>query len=159
MNDHEIMDDMHSVLSDVAILAHLRAGTVVIEPFNQDHLSTSSYDVSLGQHFYREVQPAPGETVFNFYSKSAVDRVWGAPQCAETHLEWAQRTGNALLENIAPDERLIFLRPGETILGHTEEYIGGAKCVTTMMKARSSLGRCFIEVCKCAGWGGKFDCN
>jgi hypothetical protein len=25
--------------------------------------------------------------------------------------------------------------------------------VTTMMKARSSLGRNFIEICKCAGWG------
>lgn len=27
------------------------------------------------------------------------------------------------------------------------------KTVTTMMKARSSMGRNFIEVCKCAGWG------
>jgi dCTP deaminase len=45
------------------------------------------------------------------------------------------------------------LAPGETILGHTQEFIGGRKSVTTMMKARSSMGRNFIEVCKCAGWG------
>jgi dCTP deaminase len=45
------------------------------------------------------------------------------------------------------------LRPGETILAHTNEFIGGRDSVTTMMKARSSLGRNFIEVCKCAGWG------
>ena len=31
--------------------------------------------------------------------------------------------------------------------------MGGRDSVTTMMKARSSLGRNFIEVCKCAGWG------
>jgi deoxycytidine triphosphate deaminase len=42
---------------------------------------------------------------------------------------------------------------GETILAHTNEFIGGRETVTTMMKARSSMGRNFIEVCKCAGWG------
>ena len=45
------------------------------------------------------------------------------------------------------------LLPGETILAHTNEFIGGRDCVTTKMKARSSMGRYFIEVCKCAGWG------
>ena len=45
------------------------------------------------------------------------------------------------------------LHPGETILAHTQEFIGGRECVTTMMKARSSLGRVFVAVCKCAGWG------
>jgi dCTP deaminase len=45
------------------------------------------------------------------------------------------------------------MAPGETILGHTQEFIGGRDHITTMMKARSSLGRSFISVCKCAGWG------
>ena len=45
------------------------------------------------------------------------------------------------------------LAPGETILAHTQEFIGGRDHITTMMKARSSLGRSFISVCKCAGWG------
>jgi len=51
------------------------------------------------------------------------------------------------------DDRIIWIKPGETILCHTNEYIGGRDTVTTMMKARSSLGRNFIEICKCAGWG------
>jgi len=67
---------------------------------------------------------------------------------AETHKTWSERTGNALLENIGPDDRIIWIKPGETILGHTLEFIGGRKSVTTMMKARSSMGRNFIEVCK-----------
>jgi hypothetical protein len=49
------------------------------------------------------------------------------------------------------DDRVIFISPQETILAHTQEFIGGRKTVTTMMKARSSLGRNFIEICKCAG--------
>lgn len=51
------------------------------------------------------------------------------------------------------EDLIIWVAPGETILGHTEEFIGGRHNVTTMMKARSSMGRNFIEVCKCAGWG------
>ena len=54
---------------------------------------------------------------------------------------------------ISPDDKVILLEPGETILAHTNEFIGGKDHITTMMKARSSLGRNFIEVCKCAGWG------
>lgn len=61
---------------------------------------------------------------------------------------WMDRT-NLKLENVHRDDQLIWIRPGETILGHTNEFIGGRRTVTTMMKARSSLGRNFIEVCKC----------
>jgi hypothetical protein len=80
-----------------------------------------------------------------------VDRVWGTFCEAELHCQWSARTG-IVLENIKPDDRIIWLKPGETILGHTNEFVGGRWTVTTMMKARSSLGRNFIEVCKCAGW-------
>jgi dCTP deaminase len=48
---------------------------------------------------------------------------------------------------------VILLNPGETILCHTQEFIGARRGATTMMKTRSSLGRNFIETCKCAGWG------
>src|SRR4029077_284391 len=54
---------------------------------------------------------------------------------------------------IDPEDKVILIEPGETILAHTEEFIGGRNCITTDMKARSSIGRNFIEVCKCAGWG------
>jgi hypothetical protein len=38
-------------------------------------------------------------------------------------------------------------------LAHTNEFIGGNDGVTTMLKARSGIGRSFLEICKCAGWG------
>ena len=56
-------------------------------------------------------------------------------------------------KGIKEDDKVILLGPQETILAHTEEFIGGRNHITTVMKARSSLGRNFIEVCKCAGWG------
>lgn len=140
-------------LSDKRILECMKEGSVVIEPFNRRNLATSSYDVTLGEHFYVEQQPKHFENIFNIYSKANVERVWG------TNVHRA-KPARELFEKyqfdwtgIAPGDRVILLAPGETVLGHTNEFIGGRDHVTTMMKARSSLGRSFIEVCKCAGWG------
>lgn len=60
--------------------------------------------------------------------------------------DWCTRTKSAPLKGIKPTDEIIWLAAGETILAHTREYIGGRGNVTTMMKARSSLGRNFIEV-------------
>ncbi len=141
-----------SVLSDKAILAHMQNGTVVIEPFTLENLSTSSYDVTLGRFYYRESDYEPGSSIFNPYSQAMVKKVGGEPREAELCGDWMKRSGQTL-ENISASDRIIWLKPGETILGHTNEFLGGRGSVTTMMKARSSLGRTFVETCKCAGWG------
>jgi len=151
--EHHIEIIERSLLSDKAILRHREQGTIIIEPFCRENLSTSSYDVTLGPYYYRETHRDPGTIgIYNPYSEAMVHTIWGDYHTAEKHSEWTARTG-IKLENIDADEQIIWLSPGETILGHTDEYIGGRKTVTTMMKARSSLGRNFIEVCKCAGWG------
>lgn len=141
-------------LSDKRILEHKKKGTIVIEPFDRKNLATSSYDVTLGEWYFREQPTKYNHSLYNIWSESHTAHVWGAdtPQRAEKAKE-AFKKYNFSWEGIAPDDRVILLRPGETILGHTNEYIGGRDTVTTMMKARSSLGRNFIEVCKCAGWG------
>lgn len=129
-----------SVLSRDGILREIQSGRVVIKPFCVDNLSSSSYDVTLGQYYYRESKPGLNSSdVFDIYSESDVNRVWGP-------LHKAAAVADAA-------EQVIWLEPGETILCHTNEFIGGTTDITTMMKARSSMGRCFIEVCKCAGWG------
>jgi len=141
-----------SLLSDKAILEHMKRGSVVIFPFERENLSTTSFDVTLGRYYFRESNPEPGMGVYNPYSERMVQRVWGSPLEAEKAGDWSARTG-VQLDNIADDDYVIWLAPGETILGHTNEFLGGRDTVTTMMKARSSMGRNFIEVCKCAGWG------
>lgn len=182
---HEAIDPMDppkpqmSVLSDKAVLRHIEQGTVVIYPFDPKNLSTSSYDVTLGPFYFQESDPEPGRgilpsvstidilAIYNPFSEEHVKRVWGEPKRAEKHKIFAERVNITPLHNIEPDDEIIWVKPGETILAHTNEFIGttstlvyffdfvqgGKETVTTMMKARSSLGRNFIEVCKCAGWG------
>lgn len=140
-------------LSDKSILAARKEGSIVIEPFDRENLATSSYDVTLGEYFFAEQHPKHFENVFNMYSKTHLDRVWG------TKAKKAEKARDVLKqyafdwEGISPDDRVILMAPGETILAHTNEFIGGRDHITTMMKARSSMGRSFISVCKCAGWG------
>lgn len=140
-------------LSDKKILEHMQAGTVVIEPFVRKNLATSSYDVTIGEWYFREQPPQEHKKVFNIYNKSDTERIWGTiPQRAQKAKD-ALKNFHVEFEGISADDKVILLEPGETILAHTNEFIGGRETVTTMMKARSSLGRNFINVCKCAGWG------
>ena len=66
------------------------------------------------------------------YRKTQTRKFWGEP---------IQSTG------------VIPVRPGDTILAHTIEIVGGRNGFTTSMRARSSIGRSCMSVCKCAGVG------
>lgn len=142
-----------SILSDQGILEHLDKGTVVIEPFNMENLSTSSYDVTLGETYYRASKETRTGWFYNMYDQAHVGAVWGPPQSAQTWSKLREKRYLPCFKNIAEDDKIILIGPGESILAHTQEIIGGRKTVTTMMKARSSIGRSFLTVCSCAGWG------
>ncbi len=140
-------------LSDKKILEEMKAGNIIITPFKKENLATSSYDLTLGEYFFVEQPPEHFQNIFNIYEKSHVDHVWGTkPKKALTAKE-VFADYKFSFGNISLNDKVILLAPGETVLAHTEEFIGGQNHITTMMKARSSLGRSFIEVCKCAGWG------
>ncbi|GIW68542.1 MAG: deoxycytidine triphosphate deaminase [Candidatus Parcubacteria bacterium] len=137
--------------SDQRILEALKAGDIVISPFRRSNLGTASYDVSLGEWYYRESRTSL--PVYNIYNRKHIERVWG-PKPHRAQPAPRALAGYDLEElGVNPNDKVILLEPGETILAHTEEFIGGRGHITTMMKARSSYGRSFIEVCKCAGWG------
>lgn len=132
----------------------MKNGNVVIEPFRRENLSTSSYDVTLGEYFFREQPPNYYLNHYNIFNKKHTDYVWGTKALrAESAKKVFKNFATFDWEGIQPADQVILLEPGETILAHTNEFIGGRNIITTMMKARSSLGRVFISVCKCAGWG------
>lgn len=139
-------------LSRGAISRHLKEGNIIIEPFDERKLKTASYDVSVGKWFWREKHPEGRATIHNLYDENSTSQIWEGPFQAELAEEVFKRLGFEF-KNIKPSDKIILLRPGETILGHTEEFIGGRNKVVTKMQARSSLGRNFIEVCKDAGLG------
>lgn len=135
-----------AVLSNKEIKELLQS-KVIIHPYQEKNLQTSSYDVTLGEFYYEEESKVG---ILNPYSRDSSQRVWGS-------VKEAQPIKNHKIDcdlgSLSVEDRIIILQPRQTILGHTNEFIGGKENITTMMKAKSSMGRSFIEVCKCAGWG------
>ena len=116
------------MLSDKEILNEKEIGNIVIEPFDEKQLNSNSYDVRLGEFI------AVGNSfqkIIDIYNEDDIKNFWKIRHAKDT----------------------ITVFPNETILSHTKEVIGGKKNIATKMNARSSLGRCGISVCKCAGFG------
>jgi dCTP deaminase len=135
---------------------------ITIDTFKPENLGSAQYDVTLGEHFYREKAPPRycgriGEErserrLYNPFDENHVRNRWQLDQPI-AHEDWIERTGVPLI-NVGLGEKLILLEPGEMILAHTEEFIGGScDFITTKMYARSSSGRNGLEVCRCAGLG------
>lgn len=141
------------ILAKPAILMAMKKGRIRIAPFCQDNLQNSSYDVTLGPNYYVEQEPTPVlDALLNPYDEASVHRMWGPPLTAERLVH--------ALPGIPAGSQVIFMKPGQNILAHTNEFIGGADLkITTMLKARSSIGRSQITICRCAGWGDIGFCN
>jgi dCTP deaminase len=131
-----------AILSDVDILSEIEQGHIVIEPFDKVNLGNCSYDVSLGPYYF---VPNPDKTSLCPWSESDIAQYWLGP------FEAASRED-------CPFGPVIAIKPGQTILCHTQEFIGstsGAR-ITTKMQTRSSLMRSGVSFCLCAGLG---DCG
>lgn len=140
------------VMGDSEIRQCMETGQVIIDPFDPDLLKSSSYDVRLGGWFY--LAERVGHRVdFSPYDEEEVRRYYHGPLQAVPHSQWCDEHQRMPFGGIGSDELIIVLKPGECILAHTVEFIGAAWGATTMMKARSSLGRINISACDDAGWG------
>lgn len=145
-----------SVLSKEDILKHIKENNVVIEPFDIAQLSNTSYDVRLGKYFYRQ-QNLVHTQALNPFSKESINSMYSTLEKAQKVSQIRSKIN--LFENLNDNDEVILVAPNETILAHTIEFIGGKNgtknlpAITTEMRARSSVGRIGIGVCKCAGWG------
>jgi dCTP deaminase len=149
------------LLSKDQIMAHIEAGNIIIDPFEPRCVGGASVDVRLGEYFYRE---KGGTGTVNLWDSEAAEELWVGPYQAQTVGELRAVVHNQdnlteALRELEDTERVILLRPGENILGHTWEFIGGKENINTAMQARSSMGRSHVTVCRCAGWGDPGYCN
>lgn len=141
------------MLSDYGIVKHHVAGDLVIEPFVRENCGPNSYDVTLGEWYYREtpLEDPFAAAVLNPFSPASVRRTWGEKRRFLPLLD-AVAPGTDLT-NLREDMRVVLLDPGESLLCHTEEFVGTRRGFTASMQARSSYGRAFTTVCRDAGFG------
>src|SRR5260370_40156788 len=106
------------LLSDKRIVEELKSGNIVIEPFDERQLGTNSYDCRLGDWYF---QGDMNVDMMHLDNPEEIRRYWGEPQ-------WAK-------------EEKIAIRPGTTILAHTQETVGGQNGYVANMYSRSTVGR------------------
>jgi dCTP deaminase len=141
-----------AVLSDSDITNEL-GKRVVIEPFNLMQLKNSSYDVRLGEHYYQFSHESHG-SYLNPWNQEHISKFWALNTAKTVTCE-----NQAKMLGVSVGDQVILVKPGETILAHTQEFIGGRGQITTMMKTRSGIGRSCLCVCKAAGWGDVSFCS
>ena len=136
------------VLSDRDIRREIKEGNIVLYDPDRDcsgNIQNCSVDITLGPYYYSNDKPIP---IFNPWNAQHVHDYWG--KVKEAH---KANEVDAKLLGLKEGERFILLQPGQTILGHTQEFIGGLNHITTMVRARSSMGRSNVTICRDAGWG------
>lgn len=143
---------MSGVYSNLEILKALERDHIVIRPFNRPNLAGSSYDVTLGEWYYR-TERSSQRGVYNPMDEAEVKRYFDGPYQAQGHAEWCKTNSRTLFNNIPADHPIIIVQPGERILAHTHEFIGIRAPGTSTMQARSTWGRNGVAVCLDAGWG------
>lgn len=74
---------------------------------------------------------------------------WDSEPQRAVNAEQLKHLGSGIAQNIP----LIVIKPGETILATTEEFIGSRLECTTMAKTKSSLARIGLDCFGSSGWG------
>lgn len=130
-------------LVDHEIKEHMKYGSVVIEPFNEEQLAPQSYDLTLGRYFWR----------------------YNEPIGAIGHLNLKNPAENF---HLVEADCEIKLAPGERVLGHTREVAGGRvgkedcaldysghqwPCCTSDISTTSTAARLGISAHPSAGHG------
>jgi dCTP deaminase len=116
------------ILSDRTIREEIKAGRVVIDPFDDDMVQPSSVDVRLDRYF----------RVFLNHTMPVID--------VKQNLEELTR----LVE--IEDDRAFILHPGEFVLGSTLERIALPADLVGRVEGKSSLGRLGLLIHSTAGF-------
>lgn len=139
------------VFSNKQIREAIDSGHIICTPFDPNHVSHASLDVTLGHYYYR-TERAEDHPVYNPFDETDVKRYFEGAHTAVPHKQWCDENGIKQLKGIPADHPVIPIRPGERILAHTHEFFGIIPPGACEVKSRSSWGRNGIAVCFDAGW-------
>ncbi|MGH9027061.1 MAG: dCTP deaminase [Acidimicrobiia bacterium] len=116
------------ILSDRTIMEEIKAGRIVIEPFDENAVQPSSVDLRVDRYF----------RVFRNDTTPFID-----PKVQQEDL-------TEMVE--VPEESRFVLHPGELVLASTYERVAIADDLAARLDGKSSLGRMGLLIHSTAGW-------
>lgn len=125
-----------SIASDIEIREAMKSGQIVIYPFIESQLNNGSYNVTLGENYF-EMNSCQS---LNLANKSTLTNLWKY-----------QIMASGLI--VGGSKHKIYEGRNNTILCHTNEFIGATEGFIPELKARSSMARTGLIVAGSGGWG------
>lgn len=153
------MEHSGAVLSDRDIRREIENGNIVLHDPDRDckgNIQNCSVDITLGPNYYSDylnTQHNKNLAYFNPWNAKHVHEYWGELRTASLIRDNYYDSCVAEKFGLKTGDQYILVYPGENILAHTQEFVGGRNHITTMVKARSSMGRSNVTICRDAGWG------
>lgn len=121
-----------AILSDLQIKEAISNKDIFISPYNESYLNNTSYDVTLGEHYYSSSPSISESNILDPLDAESITKYWG---------------------ELKKSDKVITIPAGDTILCHTNEFIGGTNTITTEIRAKSSMTRCCLTVSASGGIG------
>lgn len=157
------------ILNRAEILRHIVSGDIIISPFDAKNLGNNSYDISLGEYYWTTRQADElGLNLQNTVDKTHI-KISDPYDVSEIPLIWYLKKAIyvpdyskllekylspiSLLIHVENKSKIIIVNPGDHILAHTREFIGGKRSIFGCIGSRSSTRRVGGEVCRDAGIG------
>lgn len=150
-------------LSSSRIIGLHKQGVIQISPFEEKRAKGASYDVGLGEYYYRMSKESGHDNVADVYDEHYGRRLWGKVQRAMPLVHACQfefeSGGREILRRfersgtINPQEKVIWLHPKETILTHTNEFIKTDTSLVCEIRGRSTVRRSGLTVSADGNWG------
>jgi len=136
---------MVGLLSDKKIKEYVKKGIIKIEPFDENSVGPSSYDVRLGYRF-RIFKNRNIEAIdIKNYKENFLFRKENKDEIIESYTT----SDLIILKN---PEKYIVIHPGEFILASVYEYIELPDNIAAQIQGRSSIARLGLIIHTSAGW-------
>lgn len=118
------------LLAKKGIQKAIDKGYILISPLIEQNINPNSVDLTLGNHFYT---------------------------LQDTHrlvdLLDSQTANSLFIHSYHDDDSPYILEPYSYCLTHTKEIAGAYEKYSTLLKSRSTIARCGIDICPSAGFG------
>jgi deoxycytidine triphosphate deaminase len=140
-----------SVLSNQQIKQAVKNGSIICHPYNEDNVSYSTIDITLG-HYYFRAERNSEYPLYNPLDREDVEAFFDGPFKAITHQQWCDLYRVRPIRGIPLDHPVISMKPGERILSHSHEFVGTKGNLAFDMRCHSSWSRSGIIVSFNLGW-------
>ena len=138
-----------ALLCDREILKELKRTSIIIHKFNPRNLGNCYYNITLGEIFYKHKNELNSDKrviiqTHNPWSSKSLKKYWGEPIKCNKIPDDKKSVGEQFGLNVG--DKYIVINPGESLLAHSYEFIGGRHYIAAKISPIGRLAKCGLSI-------------